>query len=178
MRPPRNRAKPSQARGAARARYALYMDSPAWWDRRRTWLANYRSTHNGHRPTCVVCKKPWTGRTGDLPHSTYAHLGPQPHAHLIPIYRRTHSSPRLFPPAFFSTVFSSGSNRPIRYDLIPPSVLPMVAKTSACQCKSEYANNTPTSTASDPTGSRVAARKLLVNNAIRLDCSSIITIGI
>jgi len=50
-----------------------------------------------------------------------------------------------------------------------------------CQSKSlpmklRVCKQDTTSTASDPPGRRVAARKLLVNNASRLDCSSIKTI--
>lgn len=90
MRPPRSRAKHSQVRGAARARYALYMDSPAWWERRRQWLANYRQAHNGQNPTCVVCDKPWIGRHGDLHHRTYEHLGCERNDDLIPMCRSCH----------------------------------------------------------------------------------------
>lgn len=91
MRPPHNRAKNSQARGAARARYALYMDSPAWWERRRTWLVTYLQHHNGQNPTCVVCDTPWTGRHGDLHHRTYEHLGREHDDDLIPMCRNCHN---------------------------------------------------------------------------------------
>lgn len=65
-----------------------------------------------------------------------------------------------------------GSNRPSRYDDIPPSVLPSVATERAIQNWSGWSFSTPNKTASDPPGSRVAARKLLANRAPRVTGAS------
>lgn len=78
--------------------------------------------------------------------------------------RRTVSSP------FSGLVW--GSNRPSRNDDIPPSVLPSVATDNAAQNWSGCSFSTPKRTASDPPGSRVAARKLLANRAPRVTGAS------
>src|SRR3989304_71954 len=62
--------------------------------------------------------------------------------------------------------------RPIRYDDMPPSVLPRVATASAGQYCCGLNLSTPNSTASEPPGSSVAARKLLAKSAPRLNDSS------
>ena len=55
---------------------------------------------------------------------------------------------------------------------MPPSVLPSVATASAGQYWCGFNFRTPKSTASDPPGNSVAARKLLANKVHRLNASS------
>ena len=54
---------------------------------------------------------------------------------------------------------------------MPPSVLPTVARARVGQKVSGKALRTANNTASDPPGSRVAARKLLMKSEVRLAVS-------
>lgn len=90
MRPLDKRARRTRARGLARARYAAYMDSPAWWHRRHEWTSRWLAAHPGEQPSCVVCEHPWSERRGDLHHRTYARLGAEQDSDLIPMCRRCH----------------------------------------------------------------------------------------
>jgi hypothetical protein len=66
-----------------------------------------------------------------------------------------------------------GIRRPIRYEDMPPSVLPTVATISAGQYWCGVEPTTAARTNSDPPGNKVAARKLLANNAHKPDDSLI-----
>lgn len=71
----------------------------------------------------------------------------------------------------FSTCFSCcvcGNIQPMPKVTMPPSVLPSVPSSNAGQNNSGCSFKTPNSTASEPPGSKVAARKLLMNNPHRL----------
>ena len=61
VREPRPGLRWSGQRIALRARYADYMDSPAWYRRRELWLEAWTAAHD-QEPTCAVCEAPWTLR--------------------------------------------------------------------------------------------------------------------
>jgi hypothetical protein len=68
------------------------MDSTAWFLRRERWLEGYRAAHGGQAPVCVVCGRAWTLRGGDLHHRSYARLGAESAADLVPICREDHDA--------------------------------------------------------------------------------------
>lgn len=89
MRTPRPGSRWSRARLARRSLYTVYMDSPAWAARRRDWYAGWLTMH-GIPPTCAVCDRPWSLRTGHLHHATYDRLSQEADADLVPLCRRHH----------------------------------------------------------------------------------------
>lgn len=89
MRDPRPGLPWSGARVAERQRYGTYMASPAWFRRREAWLEAWTTAHG--EPTCRVCGAPWTLRSGDLHHRTYARLGEERWTDLIPLCRTCHT---------------------------------------------------------------------------------------
>ncbi len=100
MREPRPGIRWSGQRVAIRARYVGYMESPAWYQRRRVWLESWRATHDGE-PNCVVCGEPWTLHHGHLHHRNYRRLGNENPADLIPLccdcHARLHAVLELSP---------------------------------------------------------------------------------
>jgi hypothetical protein len=89
VREPRPGLAWSGRRIALRARYASYMDSPAWHQRRQLWLESWTATHH-REPACVVCQAPWSLHNGDLHHRSYCRLGHEAFADLIPVCNRCH----------------------------------------------------------------------------------------
>jgi hypothetical protein len=89
VRDPRPGLAWSGRRIALRARYAGYMDSPAWYRRRQLWLEWWTATHN-RGPSCVICQTPWTLNRGDLHHRSYRRLGHEAHHDLTPLCHNCH----------------------------------------------------------------------------------------
>ena len=89
MREPQRGLGWSGQRIALRARYADYMDSPAWYRRRELWLEAWAAAHD-QEPTCAVCEAPWTLDHGDLHHRSYRRLGHEGHRDLIPVCNHCH----------------------------------------------------------------------------------------
>jgi hypothetical protein len=85
--PRRGRVR-SLRRLASRARYAAYLASPGWYDRRRAWAQAWTDYHHSP-PECVVCDKPWT-LVDDLHHATYDRLGHEADRDLLPMDRSCH----------------------------------------------------------------------------------------
>jgi len=89
MRDPRPGIPWSVGRQRRRTEYGSYMSSPAWFAERERWLAAWTAVHG--EPRCMVCDRPWTLRTGDLHHRTYARLGHEQHSDLVPLCRICHT---------------------------------------------------------------------------------------
>jgi len=70
---------------AIRRKYATYMDSPAWFDRRRSWIGEWAQV-SGTEPSCLVCGGTWS----DLHHRSYDRLGQEQTNDLIPLCRDCH----------------------------------------------------------------------------------------
>jgi 5-methylcytosine-specific restriction endonuclease McrA len=77
-------------RVAIRARYASYMASEEWSQRRERWLAEYRAANGGANPTCAICGAPWELGSGDLHHRSYRRLGAEHWIDLIALCRVDH----------------------------------------------------------------------------------------
>lgn len=90
MREPRPGLRWSRKRLESRARYAGYMDAPAWYRRRERWLSEWVEA-TGVDPVCAACGGEWTLRTGDLHHRTYARLGRESWRDLMPLCRPCHA---------------------------------------------------------------------------------------
>lgn len=86
----RNRPRPLRTaqRVTAAARYSQWMGSPAWWARRRRWVAE--ETDRCGAITCALCGRPWDAEHGDLHHLSYARLGVERHDELIAMCRSCH----------------------------------------------------------------------------------------
>jgi 5-methylcytosine-specific restriction endonuclease McrA len=91
MRDPRPGLGWSTRRAMIRTRYGTYMDSPAWYRRRETWLNQWRDAHHGTEPTCLVCGIRWTLRDGDLHHRSYQRVGQEEYRDLSPLCRACHT---------------------------------------------------------------------------------------
>lgn len=89
VRDPRPGLTWSCQRIALRARYADYMDSPAWYRRRELWLETWTAAHD-QEPTCIVCEAPWSLDRGDLHHRSYRRLGREANHDLIPLCHNCH----------------------------------------------------------------------------------------
>lgn len=89
MREPRQGLTWSWQRVEIRARYASYIDSPAWGRRRERWLAEWVEA-NGLDPVCAGCGGKWTLTAGDLHHRSYARLGHESWRDLMPLCRVCH----------------------------------------------------------------------------------------
>lgn len=76
-------------RSRARARYAAYMASATWRQRRRWWLAEYRRQH-GTDPVCAICSAPWDIKRDDLHHHDYQRLGEEAFEDLEALCRADH----------------------------------------------------------------------------------------
>ena len=81
-------ARPGDPR-PPRAAYDAYLDSRAWSDKRKQWYAAWL-TAAGVEPSCLVCGRRWTLKSGHLHHATYARLGAEPVEDLVPLCRRDH----------------------------------------------------------------------------------------
>lgn len=90
MREPRLGIEWSPKRAAIRRDYGGYMQSPAWYRRRRLWLAEHREA-TGTEPTCAVCGEKWRLSHDDLHHRSYRRLGHENFADLVPMCRACHS---------------------------------------------------------------------------------------
>jgi hypothetical protein len=90
VRPVRPGAAMSLRRLAYRRRYATYMRSREWQQRRRAWLRTFRRRH-GHDPSCVVCDRTWT-LEHDLHHASYDNLGAEGDEDLLPACRGCHEA--------------------------------------------------------------------------------------
>ena len=78
-----------RTRRGRRAAYDAYLSSRAWSDKRKQWYAAWLTTA-GVEPSCLVCGRRWTLKTGHLHHATYAHLGVEQVDDLVPLCRRDH----------------------------------------------------------------------------------------
>jgi hypothetical protein len=65
------------------------MGSPAWYHRRRDWIAAWTAVH-GRPPVCAVCDQPWTLESGDLHHRSYFRLGHEIDSDLLPVCNPCH----------------------------------------------------------------------------------------
>jgi len=65
------------------------MNSKAWQDKRRAWYARW-VTLTGCPPTCLVCGRRWSLRSGHLHHLTYQRLGAEEPTDLWPLCARDH----------------------------------------------------------------------------------------
>ena len=90
MRDPRIGVEWSPKRAAIRQAYGGYMSSPAWYRRRRRWLAEYRDATGGD-PVCAVCGEAWKLSHDDLHHRSYHRLGHEDFRDLVPMCRACHS---------------------------------------------------------------------------------------
>lgn len=88
----RHRQRPLRTKGAmaAGARYAFWMESSAWWARRRRWVA--REAQRSGAIRCAVCDRPWDPDRGDLHHLSYARMGKEAHEDLIAMCRPCHEA--------------------------------------------------------------------------------------
>ena len=83
---------PNRSRAAGRsATYHAYLASRAWKEQRRTWHAAWL-TPNGTPPTCLVCGRVWTLKTGHLHHLTYHRIGAEQDTDLLPLCAAHHAS--------------------------------------------------------------------------------------
>ena len=90
MRRPRPGSRWSRGRITRRARYAAYMGSVAWQEKRRYWYQHWRSTHHS-APVCLVCGCRWSLRSGQLHHVTYMRLGNEEPDDLVPLCAAHHA---------------------------------------------------------------------------------------
>jgi 5-methylcytosine-specific restriction endonuclease McrA len=90
MRRPRPGSRWSRARLDRRGRYAAYIDSEAWFQRRERWYEQWLQRF-GTEPACLVCERPWTLRSGDLHHRSYDRLGEEAFTDLVPLCRGCHT---------------------------------------------------------------------------------------
>lgn len=82
----------SNGREAHRQRYASYMRSPAWYQRRHQWAADEANLlPEGAGILCLGCNESWTLRQDDLHHVTYDRLGAEDHEDLWPLCRTCHT---------------------------------------------------------------------------------------
>ena len=72
-----------------RAAYDAYLNSRAWNEKRREWYAAWL-TAAGIEPTCLVCGRRWTLKSGHLHHATYVRLGAESLGDLLPLCRSDH----------------------------------------------------------------------------------------
>jgi hypothetical protein len=91
MRPARPGSRWSRARLERRGRYAAYIDSEAWLQRRDRWYEQWVQ-RRGSEPVCLVCGQPWTLRSGDLHHRSYDRLGGEAFTDLLPLCREDHAA--------------------------------------------------------------------------------------
>lgn len=77
------------ARHPRPAAYGAYLTSRRWSDKRRQWYAAWL-TVSGIEPSCLVCGRRWTLKSGHLHHLTYARLGDESLQDLLPLCRRDH----------------------------------------------------------------------------------------
>jgi hypothetical protein len=91
VRDPRPGLTWSTERITIRAKYASYMNSPAWFRRRRAWLDSW-TARTGKPPTCAVCDQPWTLSVGELHHRTYSRLGHEADHDLLPVCMACHTT--------------------------------------------------------------------------------------
>lgn len=83
--------KTSTVREVSRAKYAHYMRSAAWFNRRRKWLRDEQARTGHTQVYCVGgCENKWT-LNDDLHHATYARFGDEAHEDLWPMCRFCHS---------------------------------------------------------------------------------------
>ena len=90
MREPRPGVEWSPKRAQIRQAYGGYMSSPAWYRRRRQWLAEFRKLA-GEDPVCKVCGEAWKLSHDDLHHRSYRRLGHEDFRDLVPMCRACHS---------------------------------------------------------------------------------------
>lgn len=90
MRDPRPGLPWSIRRLTIRGRYAEWMSSPEWFQRRERWLVDWQAAHNGQDPTCAICDARWTLDHGDLHHRSYERVGRESHDDLSPLCRDCH----------------------------------------------------------------------------------------
>ena len=91
MREPQPGTVWSAGRLQRRGQYQAWIRSKAWLRRRAWWLTEWRGRY-GNEPICVVCGRPWTLKSGDLHHRSYAHLGQERFEDLIPLDRGCHEA--------------------------------------------------------------------------------------
>jgi 5-methylcytosine-specific restriction endonuclease McrA len=72
-----------------RKSYDAYLASRAWSDKRKQWYAAWLSSA-GIEPSCLVCGRRWTLKSGHLHHTTYVRLGDESLSDLVPLCRRDH----------------------------------------------------------------------------------------
>ena len=72
-----------------RAVYQSYLASRAWRDRRRAWYAAWL-TSAGTPPSCLVCERKWSPKTGHLHHLTYVRIGNEEDTDLVALCARDH----------------------------------------------------------------------------------------
>ena len=90
MRTPRAGSRWSGGRITRRTRYAAYMDSVAWQEKRREWYHHWISTHSS-APACMVCGCRWSLRSGHLHHMTYMRLGAEEPDDLVALCPKHHA---------------------------------------------------------------------------------------
>jgi len=90
VRTPKAGSRWSRGRITRRAVYAGYMDSAAWQEKRREWYHNWVDVHQTS-PSCLVCERQWSLRTGHLHHLTYIRLGYEEMDDLIPLCAAHHA---------------------------------------------------------------------------------------
>ena len=89
MREPRLGVEWSPKRASIRRDYAKYVSSPAWYRRRRQWLAEHREV-TGEGPVCTACGQAWRLSHDDLHHRSYRRLGHELAQDLVPMCRPCH----------------------------------------------------------------------------------------
>ncbi len=86
---PRAGSRWSNGRITRRSRYAAYLDSVAWRDKRREWYQHWTSTQSC-APACMVGYR-WSLRSGHLHHLTYLRLGAEEPEDLIALCPAHHA---------------------------------------------------------------------------------------
>lgn len=72
-----------------RAVYQSYLASRTWRDRRRAWYAGWLA-QAGTPPTCLVCDRAWSPRSGHLHHPTFERIGNEDVTDLVPLCAHHH----------------------------------------------------------------------------------------
>lgn len=81
----------STGRVIRRSRYAAYIESQAWFDRREQWCEEW-VCQTGSEPRCAVCSAPWLLSRDDLHHRSYERLGHERHTDLVAMCRTHHTA--------------------------------------------------------------------------------------
>lgn len=117
MRPVRAHAVAGLARQQYRVRYAKYMASAKWAERRRVWIVA-EEQRTGAEVVCAICGGPWE----DLHHMDYERLGAERHSDLVALCREHHD--------WIHRAYESGRWRSVPYAQVMQRLLATARRTS------------------------------------------------